>query len=91
MPDQFITIWNQLVLLTQFPVYTGAGIEECFDKLEKQTREAYAEGDKSLSTLQMLSLMNSIQVWRDILAEQSAETDGEESSQSDRQEHFPAG
>lgn len=88
MPDQFITIWNQLVLLTQFPVY--GDIRECFDKLEKQVKDAYENGHKELSTLQMLALMNSIRAWRDILVEQSAKTGGTESEESDRKESVAA-
>lgn len=88
MSDQFITIWNQLVLLTQFPVY--GDIRECFDKLEKQVKGIYEEGHKKLSTLQMLALMNSIRAWRDILVEQSAETGGEEGEESDRKESVAA-
>lgn len=88
MSDQFVTIWNQLSLLTQFPFYGDA--HECLDKLEKQTKEAYEEGHKKLSTLQMLALMNSIRAWRDILVEQSAEANGEENEESDRKESIAA-
>lgn len=88
MSDQFITIWNQLSLLVQFPFYGDA--RDCLDKLEKQTKEAYEEGNKKLSTLQMLALMNSIRAWRDILVEQSAEADGEENEESDRKESIAA-
>lgn len=88
MPDQFITIWNQLVLLTQFPVY--GDIQGCFDKLEKQVKDAYEDGHKEVSTLQMLALMNSIRVWRDILVEQSTEADGEENEESHRKESVAA-
>lgn len=88
MSDRFITIWSQLALLTQFPVY--GDIRECFDKLEKQVKDAYEDGHKELSTLQTLSLMNSIRAWRDILVEQSAKTGGTESEESDCKESVAA-
>ena len=66
--DVFYSIWNQIVLCSQCPIY--GDVDGVFGSIEKQIREAYA--NKKITVRQYVLLFNAHNEWRDIcLAQQS--------------------
>lgn len=73
--DAFFSIWNQIVLCSQCPIY--GDVDGVFGSIKKQAMDAYDQ--KKLTVRQYILLMNVHNEWRDILAQQSrAEKDGTE-------------
>ena len=74
--DAFYSIWNQIVLCSQCPIY--GDVDGVFGSIEKQILEVYA--NKKITVRQFILLQNAHNEWRDIcLAQQSrAEKDGTE-------------
>lgn len=71
----FLTIWDQLVLITNSDIYCVPA--NFFDPLENQTLQAWTES--KLTSRQYIVLINAIREWRDILGKSGGEEiDGEE-------------
>lgn len=75
MDDTFWTIWNELVLCTQFTIYGDK--KDIFDAIETQTLKAKEE--QKITNRQFIILINAVKEWRDILGKSGGEEiDGEE-------------
>lgn len=74
--DAFFSIWNQIVLCSQCPIY--GDVDGVFDCIKKQITASYEQ--KKITVRQFILLQNANNEWRDIcLAQQSrAEKDGTE-------------
>lgn len=73
--DSFFSIWNQIVLCSQCPIY--GDVDGVFGSIEKQILEANA--NKKITVRQYVLLQNANNEWRDIRARTSpAEEDGAE-------------
>lgn len=67
--DVFFSIWNQIILCSQCPIY--GDVDGVFGSMKKQITDAYEQ--KKLTVRQYILLMNAVNEWRDILAQQSPE------------------
>ena len=68
----FFNLWNQLTLLSAFPIYGDPELT-VFDQLEKQIHKAADES--KITVRQYVLLLNGVNEWRDIRARTSPATE----------------